>query len=241
MKREYHRWHSPSLERNMELLVLGHAGARVLVFPTSKGRYYEWEDRQMFRWDVLGEQIERGWLQIFCVDSVDAESWYAHDKWPGDRAWRQTQYDNYLRYEVLPFMHSLNRNPFLITLGASFGAYHAMNFGLRHPHLTGRILGLSGIYSIDRWTSGHIDEHVHNNNPMAFVSAEHDHNRLEAMRHIDIIIVSGRDDTLHQNSQDMSRVLWQKGIGNALRAWDGWAHDWPYWEQMIKLYIGGHD
>lgn len=154
----------------MELLVLGHAGARVLVFPTSKGRYYEWEDRQMFRWDVLGEQIERGWLQIFCVDSVDAESWYAHDKWPGDRAWRQTQYDNYLRYEVLPFMHSLNRNPFLITLGASFGAYHAMNFGLRHPHLTGRILGLSGIYSIDRWTSGHIDEHVHNNNPMAFVS-----------------------------------------------------------------------
>jgi esterase/lipase superfamily enzyme len=241
MKREYHRWHSPSLGRDMEMLVFGHSGARALIFPTSKGRYYEWQDRQMFRWDVLGEQIEHGRLQVFCVDSVDAESWYARDKWPGDRAWRQTQYDNYLRYEVVPFSQSINANPFFITVGASFGAYHAMNFGLRHPGLTGRILGLSGIYSIDIWTDGHIDDNVHKNNPLAFISTEHDHHRLEAMRQTDIIIATGQADPLHYSSQDMSRVLWEKGIGNALRGWDGWAHDWPYWEQMVKLYIGGHD
>ena len=29
----------------MELLIFGWGGARVLVFPTSMGRYYEWEDR----------------------------------------------------------------------------------------------------------------------------------------------------------------------------------------------------
>ncbi|MGD8805869.1 MAG: esterase, partial [Chloroflexota bacterium] len=27
MKREYHRWYSPSLGRDMELLIFGHAGA----------------------------------------------------------------------------------------------------------------------------------------------------------------------------------------------------------------------
>ena len=107
--------------------------------------------------------------------------------------------------------------------------------------MTGRILGLSGIYSIDRWTSGHIDEHVHNNNPMAFVSAEHDHNRLEAMRHIDIIIVSGRDDTLHQNSQDMSRVLWQKVLAMPCVLGMAGRMIGRIGEQMIKLYIGGHD
>ena len=32
-----------------------------------------------------------------------------------------------------------------------------------------------------------------------------------------------------------------KGIGNALRIWNGHAHDWPIWEKMIRLYIGGHD
>ena len=47
MHREYHRWHSPSLGRDMELLIFGWGGARVLVFPTSMGRYYEWEDRGM--------------------------------------------------------------------------------------------------------------------------------------------------------------------------------------------------
>ncbi len=80
MKREYHRWHSPSLGRDMELLIFGHAGARVLVFPTSQGRFYEWEDRGMT--SALGEHLERGWIQLCCVDSVDAESWYARWRHP---------------------------------------------------------------------------------------------------------------------------------------------------------------
>ena len=95
MNREYHRWYSPSLGRDMEMLIFGHAGARLLVFPTSKGKFYEWEDRGMM--EAMGEAIENGWLQVFCVDSVNEESWYARWKWRGDRAWRQTQYDNYLR------------------------------------------------------------------------------------------------------------------------------------------------
>jgi len=26
-----------------------------------------------------------------------------------------------------------------------------------------------------------------------------------------------------------------------LRIWDGWAHDWPWWRDMIRTYVGGHD
>src|SRR3989304_3128320 len=39
IERQPHRWFSPSLQREMELLVFGRGGARVLVFPTSKGRF----------------------------------------------------------------------------------------------------------------------------------------------------------------------------------------------------------
>jgi esterase/lipase superfamily enzyme len=39
----------------------------------------------------------------------------------------------------------------------------------------------------------------------------------------------------------MSGVLWGKGIGNALREWDGWSHDWGYWQNMIRAYINGHN
>ncbi len=239
MKREYHRWYSPSLGRDMELLIFGHAGARVLIFPTSKGKFYEWEDRGMM--DVLRYQIDNGWLQVICVDSVDAESWYAYWKHPGDRTWRHMQYEYYLLHEVLPLSQKINPNPFLITTGASFGAYHAVNFALRHPHLVGRTIGMSGLYDISGWTDGHMDANVYAHNPVAYIPNEHDHGRLEALRRLDIILVVGRDDRLRGGNEHLSSLLWQKGIGNALRIWDGWAHDWPWWKQMLPMYIGGHD
>ena len=58
MNREYHKWYSNRLDRNMELLVFGHAGLPVLVFPTSGGRFFEFEDRNMI--SAVGERIERG-------------------------------------------------------------------------------------------------------------------------------------------------------------------------------------
>jgi len=84
MHREHRRWFSPSLQRDMQLLVFGHAGARVLVFPTSMGRFYEWEDRGMI--GALAHHLDQGWLQLYCVDSVDGESWYARQQHPAARA-----------------------------------------------------------------------------------------------------------------------------------------------------------
>lgn len=239
MRREYQRWHSPSLNRQMELLVVGHAGAPVLVFPTSMGKFYEWEDRGML--ELLRRQVDQGWLQFYCVDSVDAESWYCRWAHPGGRAYRQTQYDDYLYQEVLPLVRHRNPNPFLITVGASFGAYHAMSFGLKHPEAVRRVVGLSGVYDIRRWAGGFEGEHVYLNNPVQFVEGERDPHRLSLIHGMDIIMATGREDPLVESAREMSRVLWAKGVGNALREWDGWAHDWDYWRRMFTLYIDGHD
>lgn len=239
MNREYHRWYSPSLERDMDLLIFGHSGARVIVFPTSKGRFYEWEDRQMHT--ALGDSIEHGHLQLYCVDSVDAESWYAWHKPPPARAWRHHQYMRYLYDEVLPLANSKNSNPFLMTMGASFGAFHAMSFGLRFPDKVDRVLGFSGLYDIRGFTDGYSDDLVYGYNPVQFIASEHDPYRLAALRHVDIIMASGRGDRLISSARAMSAALWDKGIGHALREWDGWSHDWPYWTQMMQTYISGHD
>ncbi|MCO6453365.1 MAG: esterase family protein [Caldilineales bacterium] len=238
MNREYHRWFSPSLGRDMEMLVFGHAGARVLVFPTSKGKYYEWEDRGMI--ETLSDPINRGWLQVFCVDSVDEESWYARWKWPGDRAWRQVQYDNYLRYEVIPLSRR-NPNPFLITAGASFGAYHAANFAFRHPELVGRVLAMNGIYDIRGWTDGHHDDNVYFNNPMEYLRNEFDPGRLALLKRMDIILTTSENEDLRPATEALSQLLWDKGIWHALRIWKGWAHDWPWWRQMVSTYLSGAD
>lgn len=239
MRRSYHRWYSPSLGRDMELLVFGHAGARVLGFPASMHPFYDWEDRGLVH--SLAWHIDNGHVQLFCIDQVDRESWYGGHLHPADRARRHLQYDAYLVNEVVPFTLSQNDHPFLIATGPSFGAYHAVNFSLRHPELVGRVLGMNGLYDIKRFTGGYHDENVYFNNPVESLANEHDPARLAALRRLDIILTAGREDPLLGQSQLLSGLLWSKGIWHALRTWDGFAHDWPVWAKMLPLYIGGHD
>jgi len=239
MERQQHKWHSPALGREMEIRVYGHSGARVLVFPTSMGRFWDWEDRGMI--DALAGHLQNGWIQMYCVDSVDTESWYNKHVHPSLRAKRHAQYDRYIADEVLPFSASRNSQPFVIATGASFGAYHAIAFGFRHPTRVGRVLGMSGLYDIRQLTDGYSDEAVYFGNPFDSIATEHDPARLQALQRMDIILAIGQDDPASQNNRALSERLWDRGIGNALRIWDGWAHDWPYWQKMIRLYIGGHD
>jgi esterase/lipase superfamily enzyme len=239
MQRGYHRWFSHSLGRDMELLVFGHAGARVLCFPPSGHPFYDWEDRGLVA--SLAPHIEHGHLQLFCVDQIDRESWYGWYLHPARRAQRYQQYDRYLTSEVVPFARQMNANPFLICAGPSFGAFHAVHFGLRHPELVSRVLGMSGIYDITRFTAGYHDADIYYNNPMEYLANECDPGRLSALRKLDIILAVGRDDPLAADNLRLSELLWGKRIWHALRIWDGFAHDWPVWAHMLPLYIGGHD
>jgi len=100
---------------------------------------------------------------------------------------------------------------------------------------------MSGIYDIRQWTDGYHDDNIYYNNPVEYLPNEHDGWRLEHLRRMDIILITGRDDPNRASTEALSGMLWNKGIGNALRIWNGWYHDWPYWQQMTERYIGGHD
>src|ERR1035441_1121065 len=50
MNRQYHKWYSKHLNRDMELLVFGHRGDRVIVFPTRQGRFFDYEN-----WGLVDE------------------------------------------------------------------------------------------------------------------------------------------------------------------------------------------
>lgn len=239
LEREYHRWYSPSLGHDMELLIFGHAGARVLVFPTAKGRFFEWEDQGMV--ESLGEYLENGWFQLFCVDSVNSASWLAPWAHPGARVWRHMQYEAYLVNEMLPMSRDKNDHDFMITAGAEFGAYHAANFAFRHPHRVGRVIGMSGPYSISPWTDGYYNDNIYFNDPTAYIPREHDGGRLDRLRQMDIIFATGENDPHRHEAEYLSLALADKGVEHKFRVWDGWAHDWHYWQQMIRLYIAGEN
>ena len=73
MKVEYFKEYSHSLGRDMEFKVYGHAGKPCIAFPCQNGRFFDYETRGLI--DSISWYIEQGKIQVFCVDSVDLESW----------------------------------------------------------------------------------------------------------------------------------------------------------------------
>lgn len=239
MHRAYHRWESPALGRAMEMLVFGHAGAPILVFPTSMGRFYEYEDQGMVA--TLGHHLEQGWIQLYCLDSIDAESWYCNWAHPNGRLYRHDQYERYVLDEVLPLVRSQNSNSFVMTHGCSFGASHAMLFGLRYPAVFRRVLAFAGYYDMRRFLNNHQDEQVYYHNPVQFVEGLQHGQLLDELRRLEIVMAIGREDAAAWTNTQLSNALWGKGVWHAMRWWDGWAHDWPFWKQMILQYVNGSD
>lgn len=235
MKRDYRKWHSSALERDMELLVFGEAGTPVLVFPTSMGRFYQWEDSGMVA--HMASRIDAGWLQLWCVDSVDAESFYDKRKEPWERAARHLAYERYVVDEVVPAIRTENTVDFLIVAGASFGAFHALAFATRRPGLARKAIGLSGAYDAARWLGGSREGDAYYVNPLTFLPKLNDERYLEPLRATEIIIATGHDDPNVEESRRMAAALQDKGVPASLHVWDGWAHDWPYWREMVDVFL----
>lgn len=242
MNREYHRWHSVRLHRDMELLVFGHAGAKVLVFPTREGRFYEYENLRLVQ--SLRPKIEAGQLQLFCVEGLADETFYCWWRHPADRIRRYTQYEDYLLHEVLPFMAHRNRHECTISHGCSLGAFYAANIAFRHPHLFRKLAAFSGRYdltlSVEHFGNlfdGYYDENIYFNTPCHFLPNLTDPGRLDALRRMDIVLAIGKEDPFLGNNHHLSRILWEKGIPHALHEWEGRAHQGYYWRKMAPLYV----
>src|SRR6516162_3280704 len=221
MKRDYHKWYSPALHREMELLVFGHAGTPLIVFPTSMGRFYDYEDRGMIR--AVEWRYESGALQAFSLDSVDAESWYNKSVHPRDRVRRHNQYEQYLINEVIPFIRSRNPSEELALTGCSFGGYHVMNLVLRHPDLVTYAVSMGGAFDIKQFLDGYYDDNCYFNNPPDYLNGCSDPWKFN---HMGIVLGTGEWDSCRDENFRLSGILTAKGVKHFLddRRWSG--HDW---------------
>lgn len=236
MNREYQKWFSPRLRREMELLVFGHSGLPVVVFPTSAGRFYEFEDRGMVA--ALADKIEAGRLHLFCLDSVDAESWYNREVPAGARIARHLEYEGYILGEVLPFARTRNAAPQFHALGLSFGGYHAVNIALRHPDLFSGFLSLSGVFRLESFLGGYCDEDCYLNLPAYYLPHLDDPWYLDRFRQGRYVLATGWDDHCLDENRNLDRILTEKGIPHQLFIWDAVnAHDWPTWQRMVREYL----
>ena len=242
MNREYHRWFSPRLQRDMELLVYGHAGAKVLVFPTRDGRFHEYEDLRLV--DSLADKINAGLLQLWCVDSIAWETFYCFWCHPADRIRRHIQFEEYLLNEVMPLMQQKNAHPCTIAHGNSLGAFHAASIAFRHPNLFQKLVAVSGRYDLTLnietfhdLFNGHYDENIYFHTPNHFLPNLSCTWRLEHLRRMDIVLVIGGEDPFLGNNHQLSNILNNRGVPHHIHIWDGRAHRGHYWRKMAPLYL----
>ncbi len=226
----------------MELLVFGHAGDPVLFFPTRTAHFYDYEDWQVI--DALRKKIESGGIQVYCLDSIDKESFYDKEIHPAERIHRHLQYEKYVLDEVLTLIQEKNPHPTVVAAGCSLGAYHAANLAFKHPHLFHKMVGLSGRYDLttsleffDDLFDGYRDENIYFNMPGLFIPNLVDPTIIARLKIMEIIFVVGEKDVFLENNRNISNALWEKGIWNALHLWDGESHKARYWRHMVQLYL----
>ena len=227
----------------MEMLVFGHGGVPVVFFPTRTARFFDYEDWQVI--DALRKKIETGAIQVYCVDSVDRESFYRRDIHPAERIQRYLQYEKYILLEVMgDLMQRLNPHSTIVTAGCSLGAYHAANLAFKHPQHFHKMVGLSGRYDLttsmehfEDLFDGYRDETIYFNMPGLFIPNLYDPQIIAQLKKMEIIFVVGEHDVFLENNRNISNALWAKGIWNALHLWDGESHKARYWRHMVQLYL----
>ena len=230
-REEYHKWHSAVTGRDFEMLVFGHAGYPVILFPTSNGRYYQNKDQGLIetaRWF-----LEQGKLKIYCPDSMDAYSWYDKSVSPGERAWQQTLYDRLILDEVVSRARHETGNERIAVAGCSFGGYHAVNFAFRYPSLTGYCFSMSGIFDIRDFTDGYYDDKVFFNNPVDFIPGAQD----PALWKMGIVLGTAERDICRGANEQMSGLLASRHINHWLDIRPDRDHDWPVWKEMFPHYL----
>lgn len=242
---EEHCWHSPHLDRPMALKVYGHWGQPIMAFPCSRGRYFDYEGFGMI--EAIRTFIDNGRVKIFCVDSVDAESWYDFGLAPQQRNDRHQAYERYIVDEVIPFIrdHCCSPRARIMANGCSMGAYHAVNFFLKRPDVFGGAIALSGLYRLDRpefnLTAADLPA-VYYNSPLTYLPGLEDAWYMAQFNHSALIVCVGQGAWEEEALQD-TRALEALFRGKAIPAWvDYWGwdvnHDWPWWHKQANHFLG---
>src|SRR5258708_16086105 len=231
IREEYHKWHSPAINRDFEMLSFVQTCYPVVLFPTSRGSYYQHKDQGLIetaRWF-----LENGKVKIYCPDSLDTQSWYNKSIPPGQRAWMHTLYDRLLLEEIIPRACRETGHDRITLAGCSFGGYHAANFAFRHPALTSYCFSMSGVFDIRSFADGFYDDNVYFNNHVDFIPGATD----PALWKMGIVLGTADHDICRGQNEWMSRLLAAKSVPHWLDIRSGPDHDWPVWKEMFPDYL----
>lgn len=236
MKKDIRTWWSPSLGKDMRLITYGTGGTPVLAFPGDGGTAEDWENHGVLA--ALEHQISEGYNIIYCVDSVDHESLLNTNVDPFVRLMRQKQYENYLVDEVFPFIKDVSTQDFMIGAGIHLGGYQVMNLALRFSHKINKAITVLGTFDIRTYLEGYSDDNSYFLNPAEYLPNLNDPKILNAIRDVDIKMVTSPNSKNGEINSKISTALHNKNVPHVL---DNEAactdESWNAWGDVILRHI----
>lgn len=230
--------HSSILGEDMTVITYGHWGLPVLVFPTQDGKARQWEEFGMI--ELLKPWIDSGRIKLYCVDSIDTESW--SDTW-GDKAWRAQRQEAYFHYITDEMMPSIAHGDTLpICTGCSMGANHTVITFLRRPDLFSGCIAMSGVYDTNVFWGDYMDGNLYQNAPLVFLqNMPSDHPWIRLYNEKKMIVCVGQgawEEAGVETTRRLQGLLESRGAHGWFDYW-GYDvnHDWPWWKKQIVYFL----
>ncbi len=227
-------WHSERLGERLTLNRWGEVGRPAIVFPTAGG-----DAGEIDRFGLVASVaplLADGRIKLYSVDSIAGRAWLDGQD-PRHSAWLQNQFDDAIRWEVVPAIHADTGEQPIIAAGASIGAFNAVASLCRHPDVFGAAIGMSGTYDLEPWLGGQFTDEFYFSSPLHYLPGL-DGPQLDLLRQRFVLIATGTGD--HENPQESWRLadaLGAKAVPNRVDNWPGWSHDWPTWRAMLPTYL----
>lgn len=229
---------SRDLDADLDVIVYGTTGRPVIAFPTFDFSAGSWETGGMV--DVLGDLIESGAIQLFCVDSVDDRGWYARHSDLDYRSENQLAYLKFVSGELLRFVKKTSASkakPILAGCGA--GATNATAALLREPKLWGGLLALSGAYDARFYSDGATDADWLACSPIDLIASLSDA-RLRTLRKVPMAFVCGQaaDERGIGTQRQLAAAFAEREIEATFEYW-GYDvdHSWHWWQEMAAQFV----
>jgi esterase/lipase superfamily enzyme len=232
------RWYSDRLQLDITVVRWGVMGVPVLVFPSAGGDAEEIERQGLV--NACGPLLAEGRIKLYSVDSVAGHAMVAKTGSPEHRLWLLNQFQECVRWEIVPAIHADLGGQALdvIAAGPSIGAFNAVAVLCRYPDVFGAAVGMSGSYQIDRFYSGAWSQDLYYAAPLQFLPGL-DGAHLDRLRQRRVILASGEgawEDV--GSSWKMASALGDKGIPNRVDNWGPqWPHEWHTWREMLPQYL----
>jgi len=237
MKVEYHKFYSKNLGDDFEIKVFGYAGKPVMVFPTSCGRFFDYENNGMI--DRMHSFIENGEIHVICVDSRDHLSWFgSKGHIMGEN---HLKYENCITKDLVTFAkNELNITEKFLATGNSWGGFHALNFSLKYPEIFDSAISLSGAYRAQDACGNYYDQNVYFNDMLSYLPGLNDEKILSQLKKTYLIICHGKGSyEIHNNDAwSLAQILGTKQIAHWYSVWsEAYPHDWPSWHKQISFFL----